>query len=285
MSRGMSAADKERLRLAAAHSDYEWRDVYSHSIYARQLADIALGRFRWHGLPPSIDERYLELCLLTRGSVLFYEHPTVGRFLVSPWADRGIRNMYSNPTGFNINVPALPQVSLTPKQAVPIWANRTRMPEIDFIFEMADRLSAVDNAIDAGILLQHHPVLIASTESQRLSMVNAFRQVQEGLPVLFGTEDLGGLGDRMTALDLGADKVNMIQLMDLKSRIWQDALVSLGIDSVDQTKRERMIVAEAEGATGQSKSTRRSSLATREDACMAINEMFGLELTVEYCYG
>lgn len=276
---------KQGKSLRPAHTQFELEDVYSHSTYARQLIDIALSRFKWNGLPDSVDERYLELCLLVRGSALFYFHPSVDRYLVSPWADDGLRNFYRNPTGFQVNVPALPMARLKPNEAVPVWSNRTRAPEIDFIFTMADRLSRIDDAIDSGLLLQHHPVLIASTESQRLSMVNAFRQVQEGLPVLFGTEDMGGLTDSMQAIDLGADKVNMIQLMDLKSRIWQDAIMSLGIDAVDQSKRERMIVAEAEGATGHSTSIRRSSLLTRLEACEQINRLFDLQVDVEYCYG
>jgi len=260
-------------------------NAYSDSVYFKQLVDIALGRFTWHDLPDSVDQRYLECCLLFNGSAAFFWHKDLDRFLVSQWADDGVRNVYNNPTHFVINGINLPSLSLNPHECVPIWGNRTRTPEVDFLIKMADRLVEVDNAIDCGITLQKHPVLIASRESQRLSMVNALRQIEEGMPAIFGTEDLNTISDTLQAIDLGADKVDMIKLMDLKSRIWQDALMSLGIDTVDQSKRERMIVAEAEGATGQSTANRRTSLMERAEACKRINDMFKLSVSVEYNYG
>lgn len=260
-------------------------NLYTNSVYFKQLVDIALGRFTWHGLPDSVDARYLECCLLFRGTVAFFWHDDLGRFLVAQWADNKIRNLYNNPTQFIINGINLPSITLDPQHCVPIWGNATRTPETDFLVRMSDRLTDIDNAIDCGITLQKHPVLVASRESERLSMVNAFRQVKEGLPVIFGTEDLAGLSDTLQAIDLGADKVDMIKLMDLKSRVWQDALMSLGIDVVDQSKRERMIVAEAEGATGQSTANRRTALMERARACKLINDMFELSVSVEYNYG
>jgi len=272
-------------RLAIAADFMNGPNMYTDSVYFKQLVDIALGRFTWHGMPDSVDTRYLECCLLFRGTAALFWHDDLGRLLVAQWADDGVRNIYNNPTHFVINAINLPAISLGPNECVPIWANKTRTPEVDFLVRMSDRLTAIDNAIDCGITLQKHPVLIASRESERLSMVNAFRQVNEGMPVIFGTEDLSGITDTIQAVDLGADKVDMIELMDLKSRVWQDALMSLGIDTVDQSKRERMIVAEAEGATGQSTANRRTALQERAEACRLINKMFNLSVSVEYNYG
>ena len=53
------------------------------AMYYHLLTELALNRFSWRGLPPTVDERWLEMCLCEYGCALFFEDKRIGRFLAT----------------------------------------------------------------------------------------------------------------------------------------------------------------------------------------------------------
>lgn len=47
-------------------------------LYYNRLFDIAVSSFRWEGLPPSIDVRFMETCLLRYGAVIIFYDDVLG---------------------------------------------------------------------------------------------------------------------------------------------------------------------------------------------------------------
>ena len=250
--------------------------VKIENMYLRLLAEMAVQRFKWEGLPDTIDERFLELTLQRNALSIFYYDESVGRYLAVRGAGTGI-NIYDNPPQFYTIGIGMPSKTLKPNECVPIWANALRIPDHDVITTYAKRLAEIERTIDINILNMRHPVLIACDESERLSMENAFKQVKEGVPVIAGTPLLGeNIGAKITTFNLGgdADENSVKQLLYAKANIWNDCMTFLGINNTNQEKRERMITDEVASNESQIVAYRNVGLSARKRACEQINRVF-----------
>ena len=141
------------------------------------------------------------------------------------------------------------------------------------------RLYNLDRAIDVNANAQKTPVLIQCDESQRLTMKNLYKQYEGNEPFIFGSKglDANGLKVLQTGAPYVADK-----LYELKTQIWNEALTYLGISNINVVKKERMITDEVTRNQGGTVASRYSRLESRRQACKQINEMFGLNIWVDY---
>ena len=253
-------------------------------MYRRILMELCLARFKWTGLPDTIDIRFMETVLLRDALAVFYWDYEYDRFMVLRAMGLGNLNMYDNPTEFTVYGNAMLNKKLSGRDCVPIWANKLRIPEMDVIHLYARRLAELDRTIDINQLNTRHPVVFAVDVNERLSMVNAFRKVQEGEPVIFGTEMMGpaALGEKVSVFNTGQDKGVLTEILDVKTRTWNEAMTLLGIMNVNSEKRERMVVEEAAGASGMVLAFRGAAMGERQAACERINKMYNLECSVEW---
>jgi hypothetical protein len=72
------------------------------------------------------------------------------------------------------------------------------------------------------------------------------------------------------------------KLNDIKSVIWNELLTYLGISNVNIVKKERLVSDEVLRNQGGTVFSRYSRLESRRKACEQINEMFGLNVSVDY---
>lgn len=253
-------------------------------MYRRILMELCLARFKWTGLPDTIDIRFMETVLLRDALAVFYWDHEYDRFMVLRAMGLGNLNMYDNPTEFTVYGNAMLNKKLSGRDCVPIWANKLRIPEMDVIHLYARRLAELDRTIDINQLNTRHPVVFAVDVNERLSMVNAFRKVQEGEPVIFGTEMMGptALGEKVSVFNTGQDKGILTEILDVKTRTWNEAMTLLGIMNVNSQKRERMVVEEAAGASGMVLAFRGAAMGERQAACERINKMYNLNCSVEW---
>ena len=285
---------------------YRDRASIEQLMYTRVLMELSMNRFKWNDLPPGVDERYIEMTLFRSGLCVFYFDEEYDRFFALNGTGSGPINMYNNPTHFRVTAP---QVSKTlsatrtaergidgspvlgadglavmrPPECVPIWANYLRCPDWDIVEVYVSRLVEMEKTIDVTVATQRHPFIVTCDRDMRQSLVNAFRQVQEGQPIIWGVDSLADvMSTGVQALDVGVDKDLLLNLMMAKSRIWNECMTMLGIDNGNQDKKERMVVAEATANSDQVTSMRMAALKSREIACELINETFDLNVSVEW---
>ena len=110
-------------------------------------------------------------------------------------------------------------------------------------------------------------------------MKNLYAQYMGNEPFIFGDKnlDLSGIKTLDTTSPYVADK-----LYELKTQIWNEALTYLGISNINVVKKERMITDEVTRNQGGTVASRYSRLESRRQACKQINEMFGLDIWVDY---
>ena len=110
-------------------------------------------------------------------------------------------------------------------------------------------------------------------------MLNLFKEVDGNSPVIFGDKNLDL--NAIKGLNIGAPFV-ADKLYNLKSQIWNEALTYLGISNTNIQKKERMVSDEVNRNQGGTIASRYSRLESRRFAFKQINEMYGLDIEVNY---
>lgn len=249
--------------------------------YMKMLASWAMSRFEWVNMPSSIDTRFIESCLHYEGSVLFYYDDRFDRHLVTRYVGNGTVNLYDNPTRFTTVARAsYSSVTLSSKEAVPIWNNDIRTASNDLVYVYARRLANLDVSLEINARNMRHNKIITCEDSQRMTYMQLLRKVEEGQPVIFGTDSLDL--SALNVIDVSTDPNNLAALRLEKNQVWGEAMTMLGITNVNTDKKERLVAGEAMASNGQVISARNSCMSVRKRACEQINEMFGLDLDVRW---
>lgn len=253
------------------------------NMYTRLLTEMCVNRFEWSGLPDTIDPRFLEMELFTTGLAVFYWDDEFDRYLCLKGAGTGHVNMYDNPTKFLVTGGSAFSKTLDATDCVPIWANLVRVPDLDVVSVYAKRLCEYDLTNEVNMLTLRHPYIVSVPKEQRMSLVNAFNMVQEGQPVIYGTEALkDALDNGLDVHDVGISPETVEKTFTIKSKTWNECLTLLGIVNVNDEKRERMVATEASGSNGHVLAMRNVALNARRMACEAINAKYGLNVTVDW---
>lgn len=246
--------------------------------YYNRLTELALSMFEWQNLPKTVDQRFLEMCLFSDGMCVFFEDEVLG-YLGLRCMIGGKLNVYQIPTDRRAYATNGYQKELNGTNSVIIFNNYLHTNSMLDIEMFSKRLYNLDRAIDVNANAQKTPVLIQCDESQRLTMKNLYKQYEGNEPFIFGSKglDANGLKVLQTGAPYVADK-----LYELKTQIWNEALTYLGISNINVVKKERMITDEVTRNQGGTVASRYSRLESRRQACKQINEMFGLDIWVDY---
>ena len=246
--------------------------------YYNRLTELAISMFEWQNLPKTIDQRFLEMCLFCDGMCVFFKDEVLG-YLSLQCMTGGKLNVYRIPMERKAYATNGYQRNLDGTNSVIIFNNYLHTNSMLDVEMFSKRLYNLDRAIDVNANAQKTPVLIQCDESQRLTMKNLYKQYEGNEPFIFGSKglDANGLKVLQTGAPYVADK-----LYELKTQIWNEALTYLGISNINVVKKERMITDEVTRNQGGTVASRYSRLESRRQACKQINEMFGLNIWVDY---
>lgn len=245
-----------------------------------RLKNLALTRFQWKNLPPTCDERWLEQCLFEKGYCLFFNEPDVG-FLnlnVTLTGNYDVYNVpmnrraYSTKNGF--------QAFRGPLDSVVIFNNYEWTPTFPTIELYALLLYEIRRAIDVNVKQQKTPILLKSSQKQRLTLKNLYMAYDGNEPFIFG-DDKMNLNEAIEAIKTDAPYV-ADKLKILYNNVWNEALTFLGIENSNQDKRERLVAEEIGGNDGNIEAQREVFLTARQQAADKINAMFGLSIEPVY---
>ena len=246
--------------------------------YFDRLTELSISMFKWTGLPPTIDERFLELSLFGDGKAVFFQDDVLG-YLALRCMTGGLWSVYNVPTDRTAYASNGYQMRLDPDNSVLIYNNMIRTNSTLMVELYARRLWDLDRTIDINAKAQKTPVIIKCNENQRLTLKNLYMKYEGNEPFIFGDKsvDLDDFGVLSTQAPYVADKI-----YELKSQIWNEALTYLGISNLSIQKKERLITDEVQRNQGGTMASRLSRLNARRKACEEINAMFGLDIWVEY---
>ena len=248
--------------------------------YFNRLMELSISMFEWKNLPSTCDVRYLELALFMNGSAVFFQDDVLDDYVALDVICSGRLDVYGNPvlrraySRYNNY-----QKLLKGNNSVIIWNNYLRTNSVLDVEMFAKRLYNLDRIIDINANAQKTPVLIKCDETQRLTMLNIYKEFDGNSPVIFGDKALNSNG--LDVLSTGAPYV-ADKIYTLKTQIWNEALTYLGISNINVQKKERLITDEVTRNQGGTIASRYSRLESRREAARKINEMFGLNIEVNY---
>lgn len=246
--------------------------------YFNRLFELAINMFKWENLPDTVDERFLELSLCEKGYCLYFNDDIMGNLALTCMIG-GELDVYRIPTrriAFAVNGY---QAERTNKDSVLIFNNYLHTPTMQTISLYAERLTAIERAIDVNVNAQKTPIAILTDEKQKRTIEEIYRKYEGNAPVIIGAKNLDL--DSVKALTTGApyvaDKLNI-----LKRQIWNEALTFFGIENANTEKRERLVSDEITSNLGGVQAQRYVMLNAREQAADKINRMFGTNISVKF---
>ena len=247
--------------------------------YYNRLTELSISMFEWKNLPETIDERFLELVLFSRGMAVFFEDSEIGYLALMCTVSGGF-NVYQIPTrrrAFAVNGY---NKELDMDNSVIIYNNLLHTNSMLDVRMFAEKLTDLDRTIAVNARAQKTPVLIKCDENQRLTMLNIYKEYDGNAPVIYGDKGLSQ-NSAFTVLKTDAP-YTADRLYQLKTQYWNEALTYLGISNINSVKKERMITDEVTRNQGGVVASRYSRLESRRQACNKINEMFGLDIWCDY---
>jgi hypothetical protein len=240
--------------------------------------EFAINMFEWRNLPPTVDERFLELTLYEKGYCLYFNDEVVGNLALTCTIG-GMLDVYRIPTerrAFAVN--GYNKIC-TSQDSVLIFNNYLHTPTILTIELFARRLYEIERTIDVNVKAQKTPTLVLASEQQRLTMKNLYMQYDGNEPFIFGDKDMefDGIKCLKTDAPYVADKLQV-----LKHQIWNEALTFCGIENSNQDKKERLVADEVGSNYGNIEAQRNVMLNARRQAADKINRMFGTNIEVGF---
>src|SRR6187431_1418965 len=221
----------------------------------RNISELAVNRFKWEGLPDSIDPRFLEVSMLLNGLVIFYWDDEYDKLLAVKASATGYVNFMDWPVAYTIIGPGsrindiggqttfmpkqlagfIPMADAKPdktrKQGVPVWPNYFRQSDLDTIQIYASRLATTDITLEINTRNARQNKVVASTANTQLTMVNIARQMDEGVNVIQPKD--AAMMDAITAVDLGINPDLFDKLGVIRTKWWNDCMGLLGINNAN----------------------------------------------------
>lgn len=261
------------------------------TMYMWRLMSLAISVFEWKDLPKGVDPRMLEFWLLRDGFVGFFYDEALKSdkdsrapegYAVLPLMIQGRWDMYEYPkqrrayavNGFNYECDE--------SNSVIIYNNYLRVPMWLTLWQYAWRLADAQRTIDINVRQQRTARIIRCDDNQRLSFLNAAKEVDEGKPWIHAYKNMNL--DDFDVLDITTPYVGN-ELQVYKHQLWNEVLTYLGVENVNTDKKERLISDEVINNMGDVEAERFTRLNARKQACEQINELFGLNVDVDFRSG
>lgn len=265
-----------------------WLNDRTYVDYKNRFQKLATSIFVWEGLPDSMDSRYLEYCLYKQGQGALLHSEEYG-FINTKATINGDVNIYGLPTALNCysygrfnevrrvyNGLADPEADEN-TECILVMNTWDRVPTVTTMELFALRLYEAERTCDTSVKNAKHSRLILTSENQRLTMENMFRQYDANVPYIFGDSDNFKQGG-IESIDISSAFIGS-DIMKYKKEIWNEALTFLGIDNFSE-KKERLVSDEVDTNNEVINLNLMSFLAPRQEACKQFNKKYGMNISV-----
>ena len=281
------------LKGAAVQRENDFLNDATYLSYMWRLYDLAISVFEWKNLPEGINERMIERFLLANGMALFVYDEGIKEdpmqrspegYAVMQMTFSGQFDIYNIPekrTAYSGNSEHT-SMEFDSTNSVICFNDNLVTPTFWTLDLYAKRLWRLERCIDVNIEQQKTPRIVKCSEKQRMTMNNLFAQVDGFMPTVWADKDLDLTG--VEVLDTSSPFVAH-DLQVVKHQIWNEALTFLGIENTNTDKKERMVTDEVLGNMGDVEAQRFTRLNCRKQFCEEVNELFGLDIDVNFRSG
>ena len=237
---------------------------------------IAVNAFEWDGLPDGILERHVETQLFMEGQAIFYRSPGKG-FMCLKCQNSGQVNVYGDPLGY-IAFGVAHSERVRADDCIIIENNKLRLPTDPFVMFYVNKMTEAERTMDVNIKACKTPVVFACDDKDVLTFKRIFQQVDGNTPAIYA--DRGLNMDSIQAFKTGVQFMGN-DLQDYANAVENKLLTFLGVNNTPVEKKERLITDEAQSNNQLIDSFAELQLEARQRAAKAINDMYGLNVSVK----
>lgn len=273
---------KELFNLLATQSDVN--AAFTQNIHTLDLINKSIFMFKWENLPDTITKRAVEPRLFFRGKLCFFFDDKVG-YQILPFTYKGglnDENQYTRVMPLSITGQQYGEKIIN-EDCVIIRDNELEVPPIIYAIYYGDKISELFSIRDKNNNWLNLPIILKASGDRSKDK----RTALEAKQILI---------DGKTSVAYVTDIFNALQMFDVKPQYFgaeleeqikvmkNNYLEYLGIDHLGFEKRERMITSEVNVKEEENSLNRDKRLQPRRDACELINNIFGLNVSVDYNY-
>lgn len=252
-------------------------NVSNNNIYMIYFTNIMLSLFKYNNLPEKMNARYIEYCLFSRGGVALYRDRTNDDYFSLPYTNSEQLNIYMEPKEINVfSDNGAVNKTIKDDDFVIMRNNLTETPGILFVNYFVNRIAHTQQIIDINLNAQKTPVFIVADKNQQFSAIQLLDKYVQGVPVVAGNATMF---DMLKVLKTDAPFL-VDKLLEVKKSYVNDFLSFMGVNNVD-SKKERLIVDEANANNEFININAQTMLLTRQQAVEDFNDKFGTDISVE----
>lgn len=254
-------------RGVASRGYTQWR-------WLMQLESIALSRFKWTGLPDSIDERFLERTLLVNGQAVFFK---LGNELKGTQVQlQPPFDIYHNPYRYTAIGDNNFRYEIPDNEGVVVWDSMTRKLKYPYLVDWADELAELDELTRVNRRQQRNLVVFSGPEERKNDLAALTRDLEMNESNRITVGHLAESGVKIEAINTGIEYKQEKFHSDRSSTL--NIIYSfLGIEHIPFEKNERLISGEADIATDIIARMREDALVPRKQAAKQLSELFGID--------
>ncbi len=253
----------------------------------QQYEDIAVQMIEWKGLSDTIPKYEPERTLYRQGQTCAFMIPGTDELAILPVRYNSVTlDIYGIPVswtpycvGSSPMVDIINGLKLDRENSVLIYNNQNRCGDYPYVERMCKKMVMLDDTIDINCFIQRTPVIISANGKNLLTAKNVFKDFKDGAPMIF--DNSYNITQNMESLNLGVPFIGD-QLSDQYETYHNRIMRYFGIDHLPVEKQERMLTGEASSNQQELEIRRHTRLAYRKKASEQINELFGLNVEVDY---
>ena len=137
--------------------------------WLNRIIELALCVFEYHNVPETIDIRYLEKTLITKGCAAWFRDDVTGALLALQGVTQGQFDVYGNPrirqaVGYNGYTR-----TVSDSDSVLMWNNYQRVPSYPVLLNYARQIADIERIIEVNVSGQKTPKIIQCSKDQFLS--------------------------------------------------------------------------------------------------------------------
>lgn len=251
-------------------------------MYFRQMKNLAENVFKFNNLPDYIDLSYLNRTLLNDGAIAFFKDEVLNEVIALPFSSYGSLDMYGRPINIEVNGDNGYRRYLKKGEYVIMYDNTARYSLKLDISQLAERIALCVRTQDVNMVHQRTPRIWKCDSNTEKSVKDTINEIDSNVETVVSTKDsaFADIQGVLSPAPYVTDKID-----DHLDKLWAQFYALIGVANLSIQKKERMITDEMSASQGGTIVSRYSRFEPRQRAIEKINEMFGLNMSVEYYDG
>ena len=247
------------------------------------MIDLAENVYYFKGIPEYIDIGYVNQVLLFNGSIAWFYDDVLESVIALPYDVLNGFDIYGRPVEIMARAKnGRYHKKLKQGEFIIMYDNTRRKSILPKIRQRAERIALSIRTEDINIVQQRTPRIWRTSKDQENTVKDILNQI-EGMVENVVSYDNINLDD-LTSVNTPAPYI--VDKLDLHlEKEWASFYRLIGISSVVEEKRERLITDEVAMGQGGTVASRYSRFTPREDAIKKINEKWNLNIEIEYYDG